>query len=68
MIQRENKTEWQAPVLEQPLFTPITEEEASSIRGGAAAAGGTCVGVGIACNSKGGLRIGVCAILGVIHE
>lgn len=55
------------PRLREPRFTPIDEEEAREIHGGRWNAG-TCVGIGYACWSKGGVKIGLCAIAGYCRD
>jgi hypothetical protein len=51
-----------------PRFEPIGAAEAEEIRGGLAGAAGTCVAIGFACNSSGGIRGGVCVIVGVVTD
>ena len=64
MKSHETDKHWQPPKLDQPWFEPMTDAEAAELRGGQWGAG-TCVGIGYACNAKGSLRPGLCAIIGV---
>lgn len=52
------------PMLRQPRFDPISEEEARDMRGGKVKAG-LCVLVGYACMEKGGFTVGLCVLVGV---
>jgi hypothetical protein len=54
---------WDPPQAERPIFESLSEEEAAEIRGGTWRAG-TCVGIGYACSSSGGIHGGVCIIVG----
>jgi len=53
--------------VQTPRFDPITDEEADHIIGGLddPINGGLCGIAGFACNKKGGLKVGVCVIVGI---
>lgn len=49
-----------------PGFAPISDEEADRIIGGRDPHNaGICVGVGFACNERGGIKFGVCYLYGL---
>jgi hypothetical protein len=63
----EMKSEREADLgFDPPRFAPITDAEAEAIRGGVDVAAGLCGVVGFACGASGGIRLGLCVIVGVV--
>jgi hypothetical protein len=54
--------------IDTPRFEPLSAEEAEATRGGIGPKAGVCLAIGFACANQGGIKVGLCLLIGVCTD